>query len=424
MEASGPDINSSPRNLRRAVLALTEAWAGLNRNQLASWLAISRPTVTGLVDDLRELGWAREADRLLFRDEPPAEAPTLGRPEATIQLTEAAGYVAAIHAGHTTLRASIASNAGMVGESRRRTDYDVDAAGPAALADGLTLVSECLRDAGIRADQLRAISIGIPAPVNVEEGAVASSSFMKGWAQTDLRKATLGLLSERLGSGKDHSPEIFIENEVNAMARGALARGVAGTAENFLLLKISSGIGAGIVLGGRVYTGSTGGAGEIGHLRVAERLSSPEVCPRCQRLGCIETVASADSLVRRLRREGPDYPPDIRPSTVVENARNPVQHPRCHRAIVEAGEQIGEVLAGVLSVLDVERVLVGGVLAEAGDALLDPMRESVEQSSISFVKPQIVGLKRQDRREIGLYGGLVLGLANSRPLFLDELEKG
>jgi predicted NBD/HSP70 family sugar kinase len=418
------EIASSKRNLRRAVLALTEAWDGLNRNQLASWLALSRPTVTALVDDLKKLDWAHETQEPLFRDGPRSTAPSLGRPEGTIRLTEAAGYVGVINAGHTTMRVFLASNAGVVGEPHRTANFEVDSIGPSALGMAISILSELLRDAGLGPDMLRAITVGIPAPVNSETGEIASPSFMRSWAQTDIRRTVRELIAERLGIPRtSRQPEVFVENEANAMARGVLARGFAGDRENFLLLKISSGIGAGVVLGGRVYTGSSGGAGEFGHLPTCDSSERLEPCSRCLRHGCIETVASASAIVRRLTRESLAYPRDIQPSTIIENAQDPVRHTDCHRVIVEAGEHIGEVLASVVSFLDVERVVVAGVMAEAGDLLLDPMRNVVHKNAINFIRPKIEALDRKARAEIGVYGGAVLGLSKAKPLFLDQLEE-
>jgi predicted NBD/HSP70 family sugar kinase len=419
-----PELASSKRNLRRAVLALTEAWDGLNRSQLASWLALSRPTVTALVDDLKKLEWAHETQQALFREGPRETEPSLGRPEGTIRLTEAAGYVGVINAGHTTMRVFLASNRGVVGKPHRTGDFEVDSIGPSALGMGISTLSELLRDAGIRSDMLRAITIGIPAPVDSKTGKIASPSFMRSWAQTDIRRTVRELIAERLDIPQaSRQPEVFVENEANAMARGALARGFAGDAENFLLLKISSGIGAGVVLGGRVYTGSSGGAGEFGHLPACEGFGRLGPCPRCLRHGCIETVASASAIVRQLTTESPLYPPDIQPSTVIKNAQDPVRHMDCHRVIVEAGERIGEVLASVVSFLDVERVVVAGVMAEAGDLLLDPMRNVVHKNAINFIRPKIEALDRKARAEIGVYGGAVLGLSKAKPLFLDQLEE-
>jgi len=90
--------------------------------------------------------------------------------------------------------------------------------------------------------------------------------------------------------------------------------------------------------------------------------------------------------------------------------------------ISEAGERIGEVLASVVSFLDVERVLVAGVMAEAGDLLLGPMRNVVDKKAINFTRPKIEALDRRARAEIGLYGSGVLGLSKAKPVFFSQLE--
>ena len=127
--------------------------------------------------------------------------------------------------------------------------------------------------------------------------------------------------------------------------------------------------------------------------------------------------------MQRLLRSAPEerYSRDIQPSEIIENARDPVKHSDCHQVIVRAGELIGEVLASVVSFLDIERVIVAGVMAEAGDLLVEPMRNVVHKHAINFIRPEIVALDRKARAEIGLYGGAVLGLSKADPLFLDQL---
>jgi predicted NBD/HSP70 family sugar kinase len=347
----------------------------------------------------------------------------LGRPEGTIRLSEEAGYVGVISAGHTTLRVLLASNRGVVGETKRMPNFDIDAAGPAALGAGLSLLKEILRNEQIPADKLRAIAVGIPAPLDEVTGRIAAPSFMRSWAQAVIPETIRELIPSRLEIAPDH-PEVFVENEANAMARGAQARGLAGDAENFLLLKVSSGIGSGAVLGGRIYSGSTGGAAEFGHLPMCDPHEPREPCPRCLRHGCIETVASANAIVRRLFSTSRKYPPTIKPSDIIDHAKNPVEHPDCHRVIVRAGELIGEVLANVVSYLDVERVLITGVMAAADDLLVEPMRNVVHKNAIDFIRPEITALDRKSRAEVGLYGGAVLGLSQAKPLFLERLEEG
>lgn len=392
----------------------------MNRGELAANLAISRPTVTGLVEDLKSLGWAQEVDRHLFAEEA-RQRSGLGRPDTLIRLTRGAGYVAAIHAGHTTVRALVAGNEGVIGTPDRRTDLDVDAAGAGALAAGLEMIAERLRDDGVGIEMLRAISVGVPGPVDKRTGSISSSSFLKSWTQNDLREVVVDLLREEVGSSA-RLPQVFVENEANAMARGVLVRGLADAPKNFLLLKISDGIGAGLVLDGRVFSGATGGAGEFGHLKAADRAEASILCPRCLQVGCIETVASAGAIVRRLAKL-PAYGPEMLPSEMIKNARDPVRHPECHRAIVEAGRQIGEVLAGIVSFLDLETIVVAGVLADAGDLLLDPMREVLSRQGLNFAEPRIVGLDRGARAEAGLYGGVAFALSEAKPIFMGHFEE-
>jgi len=194
---------------------------------------------------------------------------------------------------------------------------------------------------------------------------------------------------------------VHVDNDANL---GALAESVLGAgrdAGEMVYLMLSSGIGAGLILGGRLYRGAGGTAGEIGHVLVDE---NGPMC-RCGLRGCLETYAGASALVDLLPRE------DLTVESMVELA---VQgDPACARVIADAGRTVGRVLAGLCNQFNPELVVVGGRLAAAGDVVLAPMREAVRRFAIPGAAGdvRVVAGALGDRAE--LLGALVLVIRQS-----------
>ena len=148
--------------------------------------------------------------------------------------------------------------------------------------------------------------------------------------------------------------------------------GAAVGAHDLIYLKIATGIGAGLVLGGRLHRGATGIAGEFGHVIVDPQ---GRVC-RCGNRGCLETVASVPAqldLLRPLTR-------DLDIAGMLDLAQG--GDVATSRVIVDAGRAIGRVLADVVNIVNPELVVVGGDLGGAGDAVLDGVTESIRRYAL------------------------------------------
>jgi predicted NBD/HSP70 family sugar kinase len=167
---------------------------------------------------------------------------------------------------------------------------------------------------------------------------------------------------------------------------------------------VSSGVGCGLVLDGRLYRGAGGTAGEIGHVLVDER---GPMC-RCGNRGCLETYAGGDALVELLRRSHGD---DVTIGSIVALAL--AGDPGATRAIADAGTFVGRAVAALCNYLSLERIVVGGDVAAAGELLLTPLREAVRRFALPTAaeRVQIVAGELQGRAE--MLGALVLVVGES-----------
>jgi predicted NBD/HSP70 family sugar kinase len=226
-------------------------------------------------------------------------------------------------------------------------------------------VDETLARAGVSRGKIAGVGVGVPGPLAFATGQPLAPPSMRGWDDTPLR----ALLEEGLGL------PVFAENDANL---GALAEHHWGAAQGWrnaaYLYLGSAGIGAGLILDGRLYRGDIGSAGEVGHLFVEE---GGPIC-RCGASGCLETVAGVPALLRRARASGL---PAENIAVILQLARQ--GEAKAGALIESAGEYIGQAIAGILNMINPGCIVIGGGLAEAGELLLTPLRRALAQRGLA-----------------------------------------
>lgn len=277
-----------------------------------------------------------------------------GRHPETLRLRRPDGVVVALDFGHMHVTAAVATTAGEVLAEHSR-DLDVDAQPVRALDAAAALTRRALATAKASAGQVVGVAAGLPRPLDRRGQAIEAS----GWMNLD----PAGELSRRLGQ------RVTIGNDADMGARGERAFGVARGLDDFVYVKASHGIGAGLVLNGQSYRGSVGIAGEIGHTQVP---GAVDWC-HCGSRGCLEAVVSISTVRRQLAhvRAGADVPP------LAELAGNEV----AARVITDAGRTLGRVLADLVNCLNPAAVVLGGELGVAGAPLVVGVRESIDRYS-------------------------------------------
>jgi predicted NBD/HSP70 family sugar kinase len=201
---------------------------------------------------------------------------------------------------------------------------------------------------------------------------------------------------------------VHVDNDANLGALAELVLGAGRNASELVYLMLSTGIGGGLILDGRLYRGASGTAGELGHVVLDEH---GPIC-RCGNRGCLETFASVPALLDMLRRSHGD---ELTGQDLLRRARE--GDLGCRRALADAGRAAGRALANVCNQFNPQRIVVGGELASAGDLLLDPLREAVERYALPAASAgvDIVVAELGDRAQ--LLGALVLVAAESDRAF-------
>ena len=373
---------------RDRILDLLRARGPMSQADLARASGLSPATISSIARDLREDGWLEPED---------GDGPARGRP---IALSRSAGVAVGIDFGHSHVRVAVADLAHTVlAENEKRLDVDHRAEEGIALAGGM--VRELLDQVGMGTDRVTGVGMGLPGPLRRAGGEVGDSAILPGWIgshPTQLIEAELGLPAR-------------VENDANLGALAEIVWGAGRDHSDVVYLKVATGVGAGLVLNGRLYHGFAGTAGEIGHLTIDER---GPVC-RCGNRGCLETFAGADAVLEALSHRE-DRELTIR--DVIERALS--DDLGCQRALGDAGRTLGVAVAGVCNLLAPELVIVGGELARAGDLLLEPIREAVRRSAIAATRevPVVAGVLGE-RAEV--LGAVALVLRESRS-FVAEPE--
>jgi predicted NBD/HSP70 family sugar kinase len=228
-------------------------------------------------------------------------------------------------------------------------------------------------------------------------GTVASAAILPGWTGTDGEREMAARLSL----------PVRLENDANLGALAELTWGAGRGCDHLAYMKISNGIGSGLIVGGRLFRGAGGTAGEIGHTILDE---TGDIC-RCGNRGCLETYASGPAIVELLSRSLGE---DLTLDGVLARAAG--GDAGCRRAIADAGRHVGTAAANLCNVFNPERIVVGGSIGAAGDVLLEPLRETIGRYAISTAARdvEVVPGELGDRAE--LLGAVALVLQGAEPI--------
>jgi predicted NBD/HSP70 family sugar kinase len=358
-----------------------------SRAELARRTGLSRSTVSTLVADLQRRGLVVEPPGQFAGEGQP------GRPAALLALDPSAGYAVGVDFDHDNVRVAVSDlSRSVLAEDSAAHDVDHDAAGSLDLA--ADLIEGVLEEAGIDRERLLGAGIALAGPIDHDRGMLREPSVLPGWADID----AAGELERRLDT------RAYVDNDANLGALAEVTLGAGRNARFAAFVSISSGIGAGIVVDGRPYRGHNGTAGEIGHVVVDPH---GPIC-RCGNRGCLETLASGPALLR-LVQASREQRLTIR--KMIELAKS--GDPGCRRAIADAGQVVGGVVAALVNLFSPEMVVIGGDLGEAGDLLLDSLREAVRRDALPTATSELKIVAGELGERANLLGALALVLMQS-----------
>lgn len=359
------------------LLELVRSGRATTRGALQQATGLSRATVGQRLDRLFRAGWLREGAG------GPVDSPQGGRPSITLEFDDEHAVVLAADLDTRHGRAAVLSLSGEI-QAEHHGSLRIEDGPDAVLGELGRWFAELLEKAGQRADAVCGIGIAVPGPVDTDTGRVVQPPIMPGWDGYDIRGRlgrafaehaglkSAGSAGGATGAGVTRSGAlipVLVDNDANLMAYGEQRTGYPDCSA-FALVKVSTGIGAGMVVGGSIYRGVDGGAGDIGHIRVG----ADALC-RCGSYGCLAAVASGGAVARRLAESGV-------PATSGSDVRDLLTagHPEAMALAREAGRQVGDVLATVVTLLNPGVLMIAGDLA--GTPFLTGVRELLYQRAL------------------------------------------
>lgn len=353
---------NGPRPLADAVLQLIWQERQMSRAQIARQAGLSRSTVSEIINEILPTGLVSEVG------EGPSQG---GRRPILLEFRDDACVILGVEMGAAHVAVVMTDLRGAVLRSETK-DHPVrtDPAGTRALI--AKLCETCMLGPERAGRPLVGIGVAVPCPADPTDSNRLSDVVLPAW------KGRLGL--DELA--RTYDVPLLVDNDANL---GALAEqwwGVGQGVDEMAYIKVATGIGSGHVIGGEIYRGSTGFAGEIGHIAIDPR-GKPCICGLN---GCLVTLVGGAALVERaaeLRSEFPDSVLADSAHTIFQIEDAALQGDALAlRVAQEAAASLGTAIAGMLNLLNPSLVVVGGDLSRLGDLLLDPLRETVRERTL------------------------------------------
>jgi predicted NBD/HSP70 family sugar kinase len=388
-----PATAGTPSLLRainaRTILELVERSGPISRAQVARDSGLSKPTVSLGLAALLEAGLVREVGRSSGGRGPTA---------VLYELNPRAGWVAGIDIGSHWVRAALADITGAI--VARRDERARASSSRALIGQTGAIARQLAEDAGIAWDRVSHVTVGSPGVFEPTRGAVILAPNLPGWGRQGLVEALRAELDIGIG----------VENDVNLAAVGERWKGHGHGVRDFGFLSIGTGVGMGLVLGGELYRGSSGAAGEVGYLPIAADPHDRQV----QRRGAFEEATSGMGVVRIAREVG--MPGSLTPKKVFALARR--GDPLARRAVEVEARRVALGLAAVIAVVDLELVIIGGGVGGNADLLLEPIER--ELRALSPLRPRLAGSALGE--EAVLQGAVATALAVARDRLFDPVR--
>lgn len=348
---------STVRAINRAlVLNLLRQHGVLGRSELAELTRLSSAAVTGVVGELIEQGLVVEAR---------SGRPRGGRPPVLLELAYDAWHAVGVKLMEDALEIVLTN---LRTDVLARRHVSLGSTEPGVLVERIAAEANCLLKASGRSrERLVGLGVGMAGVIDPAEGVCVYSPFLH-WRQVPVRR----LLEEKLAR------PVYLDNDVNALAAAETLFGRGKDARNFAVVTVGRGIGVGLVIGGEIYRGADGGAGELGHT-VSE--AGGRLC-ECGKRGCLEAYASEPALLAQARERFPEFRRgNLGIAELVQAAES--GHEGARSLLREAGERLGVALANLVNLFNPEMIVIAGEGVRLGKGFLEPVKEALRRNTFN-----------------------------------------
>lgn len=371
--------------------------SSLSREALASGTAFSKSRANAAVAGMLAQGVLEATGE---------QVATGGRRAGTLRLARGLGVLIGIALGATGLEVGVlAPDLTLLAHHSEPADVRD---GPAVVLSRVrALMKQLLAQAGLRSKDVIGIGFGVPGPVDFASGQLVNPPLMPAWDTYAIR--------DDLRAEVD--APVYVDNDVNVMALGELWRMQRGL-QDFLVVKVGTGIGCGIVCHGQVYRGANGSAGDVGHICVDPH------GPRCHcgNLGCVETMAAGPAIARAATEAAQAGQSALLAQMLTERgalkladvaAASRAGDVAANAIVQRSGALIGQMLASVVNFYNPSHIYIGGSIQKIGPLFLAAVRQSVYHRSLALSTRQLHIEYTPLGDRAGLIGAAVLAMQES-----------
>lgn len=358
---------------------------------LSKELDLSVPTVTKFISEMCEDGYINDYGKLETSG---------GRHPSLYGLNPGSGYFIGVDIKKFAINIELINFKGDMVELKMNIPYKFENT-PEAMEELCRLINNFIKKASVNKEKILNICINISGRVNPESG-YSFSQF--NFSERPLAE----ILTEKIGY------PVCIDNDTRAMTYGEYLQGCVKGEKNIIFVNASWGLGIGIIIDGRIYTGKSGFSGEFGHINVFDN----EILCHCGKKGCLETEASGSALHRILTERIKNGEGSIL-SDRIDIKETPLtldeiiaavnkEDLLCIEIVEEIGQKLGKQIAGLINLFNPELVIIGGTMSTTGDYITQPIKTAVRKYSLNLVNKDSVIMASKLKDKAGVVGACML----------------
>lgn len=357
---------------------------------LSKEMDLSVPTVTKFIDEMCEDGYINDYGKLETSG---------GRHPNLYGLNPESGYFIGVDIKKFAINIGLINFKGDMMELKMNIPYQFENS-IEGLNELCKLIANFIKKLNINKEKILNINVNVSGRVNPESG--------YSFSQFNFEERPLAdVLTEKLGY------KVTIDNDTRAMTYGEYMQGCVKGEKNIIFVNVSWGLGIGIIIDGKIYTGKSGFSGEFGHVSAYEN----EIICHCGKKGCIETETSGSALHRillerirngensilsdRISSEDPITLDEIIAAVNKEDVL-------CIEIVEEIGQKLGKQIAGLINIFNPELVIIGGTLSLTGDYITQPIKTAIRKYSLNLVNKDSVILTSKLKDKAGIVGACML----------------
>lgn len=358
---------------------------------LAKELDLSVPTVTKFISEMCEEGYINDYGKLETSG---------GRYPSLYGLNPESGYFIGVDIKKFAINIGLINFKGDMVELKMNIPFKSENTSE-ALEELCKLILQFIKKVDIDNDKILNININVSGRVNPESG--------YSFSQFNFEERPLAeVLTEKIGF------RVTIDNDTRAMAYGEYMKGCVKGEKDIIFVNVSWGLGIGIIIDGKIYTGKSGFSGEFGHTNVFDN----EIICHCGKKGCLETEASGSALHRILIERIQNGESSILSNRILSKdnvltldeiiASVNKEDLLCIEIVEEIGQKLGKQIAGLINIFNPELVIIGGTLSLTGDYITQPIKTAVRKYSLNLVNKDSAIMTSKLKDKAGIVGACML----------------